>query len=236
MSPTVEVRQGGAGGGSAPETPEQVFTPKQDRHGSRSLDEVRPPLPEIPVILSMCETGSAPGAAGAQALPGRAAPALPAGVYIIACTCTHAREENFSTTPPTDIAFVCTNKLPTHPCVQEGEYDAASVASMPAQSPTGHIAAQTQDQGAAVVARAPILEDEDDGEAHHRWPDGTEYFGEWHGGQPNGRGIFVWPSGKHCSPPQRSLWITQEGNRFLVPAVPRVSSNPCPLKQMLKRW
>ena len=35
-------RTGGAGGSPAPETPEQVFTPKQDRHGSRSLDEVCP--------------------------------------------------------------------------------------------------------------------------------------------------------------------------------------------------
>src|SRR5579875_3821856 len=33
---------GAAGGSSAPETPEQVFTPKADRHGSRSLDEVWP--------------------------------------------------------------------------------------------------------------------------------------------------------------------------------------------------
>ena len=39
-----EGKSGGAGGSSAPETPEQVFTPKADRHGSRSLDEVRPTL------------------------------------------------------------------------------------------------------------------------------------------------------------------------------------------------
>ena len=38
---TPEGKNGGAAGSSAPETPEQVFTPKQDRHGSRSLDEVR---------------------------------------------------------------------------------------------------------------------------------------------------------------------------------------------------
>lgn len=41
VSASLEVRNGGAGGGSAPETPEQVLTPKQDRHGSRSLDEVQ---------------------------------------------------------------------------------------------------------------------------------------------------------------------------------------------------
>ncbi|CAK0741103.1 hypothetical protein CVIRNUC_001300 [Coccomyxa viridis] len=106
---TPEGKAGRAGGSSAPETPEQVFTPKQDRHGSRSLDE-------------------------------------------------------------------------------EGDYEAASVASVPAQSPTAQGAA-------AAAARVPIKEDHDDGEAHHRWADGSEYFGEWHGGQPNGRGIFVWPSG-----------------------------------------
>ena len=62
--------------------------------------------------------------------------------------------------------------------------------------PWGHSAAQAPGRGAAVAARAPIQEDEDDGEAHHRWSDGSEYFGEWHGGQPSGRGIFVWPSGE----------------------------------------
>ena len=55
-------------------------------------------------------------------------------------------------------------------------------------------------EAAAAAARVPIKEDHDDGEAHHRWTDGSEYFGEWHGGQPNGRGIFVWPSGDMSSP------------------------------------
>lgn len=41
VSATDAGKNGGAGGSSAPETPEQVFTPKQDRRGSRSLDEVR---------------------------------------------------------------------------------------------------------------------------------------------------------------------------------------------------
>ena len=77
--------------------------------------------------------------------------------------------------------------------VQEGDYEAASVESVPAQSPTALGAA-------AAAARVPIKEDHDDGEAHHRWADGSEYFGEWHGGQPNGRGIFVWPSGDMCTP------------------------------------
>ena len=87
--------------------------------------------------------------------------------------------------------------------MQEGDYEAASVASVPAQSPTAQGAA-------AAAARVPIKEDHDDGEAHHRWADGSEYFGEWHGGQPNGRGIFVWPSGDMCSP--SGMQITQ---RFL---------------------
>ena len=80
--------------------------------------------------------------------------------------------------------------------MQEGEYDGASVASLPAQSPRGQSAGQGPGRGAAVAARVPIQEEEDDGEAHRRWPDGSEYFGEWHGGQPNGRGIFVWPAGE----------------------------------------
>ncbi len=35
-----------------------------------------------------------------------------------------------------------------------------------------------------------------DGEEHHNWPDGSEYYGEWRDGQPNGRGIFVSQSGQ----------------------------------------
>lgn len=34
-----------------------------------------------------------------------------------------------------------------------------------------------------------------DGEQHYRWPDGSEYYGQWQDGRPQGRGIFVWPSG-----------------------------------------
>jgi len=34
-----------------------------------------------------------------------------------------------------------------------------------------------------------------DGRHHARWPDGSEYFGEWRGGRAHGRGAFVWPSG-----------------------------------------
>ena len=71
--------------------------------------------------------------------------------------------------------------------MQEGDYEAASVASVPAQSPIA--------QGLAAAARVPIKEDIDDGEAHYKWADDSEYFGEWRGGQPNGRGIFVWPTG-----------------------------------------
>lgn len=81
--------------------------------------------------------------------------------------------------------------------MQEGDYDAASVASVPAQNPTGSSSVRggTSGKGAAVAARAPIQEDIEDGEAHHSWPDGSEYFGEWRNGRPNGRGIFVWPTG-----------------------------------------
>lgn len=49
-----EGKSGGAGGSSAPETPEQVFTPKADRHGSRSLDEVRPIHRKYPCTVCMC--------------------------------------------------------------------------------------------------------------------------------------------------------------------------------------
>lgn len=34
-----------------------------------------------------------------------------------------------------------------------------------------------------------------DGEEHQHWADGSEYYGEWRDGQPNGRGIFVSTSG-----------------------------------------
>lgn len=81
--------------------------------------------------------------------------------------------------------------------MQEGDYDAASVASVPAQNPTGSSSVQggALGKGAAVAARMPIQEDIEDGEAHHSWLDGSEYFGEWRDGRPNGRGIFVWPTG-----------------------------------------
>jgi len=80
---------------------------------------------------------------------------------------------------------------------QEGDCEAASVASVPAQTTSGQGAAHQPAGKDATAARMPIKEDFGDGEAHHRWPDGSEYFGEWHDGQPNGRGIFVQPSGKH---------------------------------------
>ena len=81
--------------------------------------------------------------------------------------------------------------------MQEGDYDAASVASVPAQNHTGSSSVQggASGKGAAVAARMPIQEDIEDGEAHHSWLDGSEYFGEWRDGRPNGRGIFVWPTG-----------------------------------------
>ena len=34
-----------------------------------------------------------------------------------------------------------------------------------------------------------------DGEQQRIWSDGSDYYGEWHDGQPNGRGIFVSQSG-----------------------------------------
>ena len=34
-----------------------------------------------------------------------------------------------------------------------------------------------------------------DGRHHARWPDGSEYYGEWRDGRAHGRGAFVWPSG-----------------------------------------
>ena len=38
-----------------------------------------------------------------------------------------------------------------------------------------------------------------DGEEHHHWKDGSEYYGEWRDGQPSGRGIFVSQTGLVCS-------------------------------------
>jgi hypothetical protein len=40
------------------------------------------------------------------------------------------------------------------------------------------------------------VSDMPDGEEHHNWQDGSEYYGEWRDGQPNGRGIFVSQSGQ----------------------------------------
>ncbi len=72
---------------------------------------------------------------------------------------------------------------------------------MPAQNHMGlsSVRGGAAGKSAAVTARAPIQEDEEDGEAHHSWLDGSEYFGEWHGGRPNGRGIFVWPTGMYSA-------------------------------------
>jgi len=38
-----------------------------------------------------------------------------------------------------------------------------------------------------------------DGERHVSFADGSEYFGEWHGGTMHGRGIFFWPNGELTS-------------------------------------
>ena len=56
---------------------------------------------------------------------------------------------------------------------------------VPADRPYG-------DEEGLFVASVP------DGEEHFSWPDGSEYFGEWRDGQPNGRGIYVSESGS-CS-------------------------------------
>ena len=113
--------------------------------------------------------------------------------------------------------------------MQEGEYEAASVAVLPAQSPAGPTSAQAAAGKAAVAARTPIQEDKSDGEAHHRWPNGTEYFGEWHGGQPNGRGIFVWPSGEYDRLPLSLTW-RRAGLQVTV-----MGHEACPLWRILKR-
>lgn len=41
------------------------------------------------------------------------------------------------------------------------------------------------------------VSDMPDGEEHHSWSDGSEYYGEWREGQPSGRGIFVSQSGQY---------------------------------------
>ena len=41
------------------------------------------------------------------------------------------------------------------------------------------------------------VSDMPDGEEHHNWTDGSEYYGEWREGQPSGRGIFVSQSGQY---------------------------------------
>lgn len=48
---------------------------------------------------------------------------------------------------------------------------------------------------AAAASRPPLSAPLDDGERHHKWPDGGEYFGEWNHGLAHGRGIYVYPSG-----------------------------------------
>jgi len=60
---------------------------------------------------------------------------------------------------------------------QEGDCEAASVASVP----TSEQGAARQPAGKdATVARTPSKEDIDDGQAHHRWRDDSEYPGHWH--------------------------------------------------------
>ena len=46
-----------------------------------------------------------------------------------------------------------------------------------------------------VAERVPVASPVADGRHHARWPDGSEYYGEWRGGKAHGRGAFVWPSG-----------------------------------------
>ena len=48
---------------------------------------------------------------------------------------------------------------------------------------------------AGAAERVPVASPVADGRHHARWPDGSEYFGEWRGGRAHGRGAFVWPSG-----------------------------------------
>lgn len=66
VSAPEEVRNGVVGGGSAPETPEQVLTPKQDRHGSRSLDEVRLNIGNPPSAWACVRQAVQAGSAGAS--------------------------------------------------------------------------------------------------------------------------------------------------------------------------
>ena len=47
-------------------------------------------------------------------------------------------------------------------------------------------------------AQGAYVSDMPDGEEHQHWPDGSEYYGEWRDGQPNGRGIYVSASGQSC--------------------------------------
>lgn len=44
--------------------------------------------------------------------------------------------------------------------------------------------------------RGVYVPDIPDGEEHQHWADGSEYYGEWRDGQPNGRGIYVSKSGQ----------------------------------------
>ena len=57
------------------------------------------------------------------------------------------------------------------------------------------------------------VSDMPDGEEHHNWQDGSEYYGEWRDGQPNGRGIFVSQSGQamHCysAAAKLLLWLAR---------------------------
>ena len=48
---------------------------------------------------------------------------------------------------------------------------------------------------AGAAERVAVASPVGDGRHHARWPDGSEYFGEWRGGRAHGRGAFVWPSG-----------------------------------------
>ena len=92
LSAPEEAAHGAAGGGSAPETPEQVFTPKQDRHGSRSLDEVQPPsrtVQSLPCATEHVRNGQrtlrCKGMGVLAVWESSSCSALPADVY----SCTH---------------------------------------------------------------------------------------------------------------------------------------------------
>lgn len=51
------------------------------------------------------------------------------------------------------------------------------------------------------LERGPVEAEVSDGEHEWVWEDGSEYRGDWLDGKANGRGTFLWPSGRHCTVP-----------------------------------